>query len=263
MYKIAYWGYSEKLLSELIKSTFFELKHVITVRSRVNDVYLKLLEESKLPHTFIQSKAELLNLLDSESNYDCILMYKFEFIIPQFFVLKNRIVNFHGGNLRTNRGAHAVVRSILNRDEETRLSLYELTGGIDESLLIAEYPVKISETDTTVSLNQKLAVGIPQLLVSLKEHLDGNLPGSLVEGGVYFPRITEEDYTIYLSTDSLANISAKIRSQEGYDGAILHYLGKVYHVKALLSPNEMSPSEYDVLQIDRKGEILRFCVKQK
>lgn len=262
MYKVAYWGYSDRMLMELINSSMFELDYVLSVKSRINSTYLDLLERNEIRHSFIENKSDLLGYKHLLSELDCIIMYKFEFIIPDTFIQSGKIVNFHGGSLTQNRGAHAVVRSILNRDKTTCLSLYELTGGIDEGILIEEYPVEIFETDTLDSLNRKLADGIPELLKNLGEYLSGNRKGRLIEGGVYLPKVTEEDYTIHLDTDSPEIISAKIRSQSSYKGAVLYYMGKKYYVREMLpsDKNELSSEDTFILEIQKDGETLRFAV---
>lgn len=264
MYKTAYWGYSERMLEDLINSPLFELAYVLTVKNRVNDRYLELLEENGIRHSFIRERSDLQDYEYLLGELDCIIMYKFEFIIPEAFIRKGRIVNFHGGRLTDNRGAHAVVRSILNRDKETCLSLYELTGGIDEGLLIAEHTVEISADETPDSLNKKLADGIPELLTDLDGYLSGSRKARLVEGGVYLPKVTEEDYTIHVDTDSPEIISAKIRSQNSYRGAVLPYLGRTYYVREMLSPGEKKVPAEDMLllEIPRDGETLRFIVRK-
>ena len=104
-----------------------------------------------------------------------------------------RIINFHGGSLRENRGAHAVVRSILNMDTQTCLSMYQLTGGIDLGILIKEYWVDISSEENEISLNKKLVTGIPELLLNLKQYLEGEREGVAVTDGTYWPKIEEKD----------------------------------------------------------------------
>ena len=162
---------------------------------------------------------------------DIVILYKFEYIIPQNFIEKYTFFNFHGGNLKTNRGAHAVVWSILNQEKQTCLTLYKLTGGIDVGIVIGEYYVDIERDDTPISLNEKLWLGIPGLLCSLIKYLNGTIKGKLITEGEYRRKIKEEDYTINIYADNFEKIIAKINSQVAYSGAVLWFEGTKYHVR--------------------------------
>lgn len=238
MYKIVYCGYSEVMLRHLVQSLDFKVVAVLSVRRRVNAAFLELLERYKINSIFIESKKELIAQQQLLIKSDCVLIYKFEFIIPEGIVKKGVFVNFHGGDLRTNRGASPTVWSILKQEKDTCLSLYRLIGGIDEGLLIREYRVTIDNCETSVTLDRKLADGIPALLPSLVQYLQGKIQGQLITNGCYRRRIVESDFTIDLEKDTLADISAKIRSQAAYYGAILYYEGNRYRVHYVCPPSE-------------------------
>ena len=135
---IAYIGYSEVLLEQLLKNDLYNVKKVVYVPHRVNERYRNILTESKVDCFEINNKNQMDALFEFLDGITIIIMYKFEFIIPQKYINTKRIFNFHGGNLRFNRGAHAMVRSILNMDDETVLSLYELSDKIDLGCLIED-----------------------------------------------------------------------------------------------------------------------------
>ncbi len=217
---IAYIGYSDVLLNHLLQSQDFNLIKVVYVEDRVSKKYKNLLEKNNLQNLKITSKDDICKINKFFENIEIILMYKFEYILPQRLINMYRIFNFHGGCLRTNRGAHAVVRSILNGDKETMLSLYELTGGIDIGLLIGEYCVPISKDETVNTLNAKLQEGILPLLSLLKKYLDGEIEAVLVKQGIYYPKVMREDYTLDIKNDSFEKMDAILRSQVDYNGAI-------------------------------------------
>lgn len=240
MFRVIYMGYSAPMIQYLIDSDLFNLERIISVKNRTTPEQNKLIQKHHLPFLELNSP-ENLNSHKLFSNCDLIIIYKFEYIIPQQLIDHNQIINFHGGNLRSNRGAHATVRSILNMDNKTCLSMYQLTGGIDQGLLIGEYNVPISDTDDTISLNRKLAQGIPSLLSELNEYLSGRKTGELVINGTYYPKICEQDYTINLNTDNIKVICAKIRSQKAYQGAIIMIGEKKFRIK-----------QYEILPIETK-----------
>lgn len=217
---VVYFGYSDAMVENVVASELFKLVHVVSVKGKSSQRETELVAENHIPYTELERKQDLLEL-KFEDGVDAIIMYKFEYIIPQSIIDNHRIINFHGGDLRYNRGGHAPVWSILNLDKRTCLSMYQLTGGIDEGLLIDTHEVEIDELDNTVDLNRKLSAGIPCLLVSLYEYLNGKREAHLVTGGRYLPKIKETDFTIDITNDSIDQISAKIRSQQTYFGALI------------------------------------------
>lgn len=231
MWNTVYFGYSIDALKEIMATSFLKLVGVVGVKGRVSKEYFEVIEKNKIIYLELDSKPELSHLDVFCVNADIILMYKFEYILPKIFVEKYNVFNFHGGDLRTNRGAHAVVWSIINNEQETCLSLYKLTGGIDEGEVIGQYWVRLDEEETVSSLNKKLASGIPILLIELKYYLTGNKKSTLILGGKYRRKINEADYTIDLVNDNIGIIKAKIRSQYTYNGAICYWNGEKKRVK--------------------------------
>lgn len=232
MRKVVYVGYSERMLRYLINSEFFELTKVVYAPQRINDEYRQLLDDDRLCAYEVFTKTDISGLTEFINDDEVAVMYKFEYILPQELVSSHRFVNFHGGFLKTNRGAHATVRSILNMDDETALSMYELTGGIDVGNLIAEYKVALDKNETPKILNDKLQDGIPYLLKKLNQYLSGQIQATLVESGKYYPKVQPEDYTINPTTDSFDKAYAIVRSQEGYGGSLIKVNNEVLPVKS-------------------------------
>lgn len=231
MFRIAYLGYSEKMLELLFEHKDFDVALVIATKGRISKEYYKLIEKYHANYIEVSSKKELLERLNMLDGVDAAIMYKFEFIIPAVDLNKHRYINFHGGNLRNNRGAHAVVWSILLQESETCLSCYQLSGGIDEGYLIDEYPVAIEKSDNPCILNEKLAGGIPTMLDNVVLFLLGKRNAVLIEGGTYRRKIVEEDYTIKLRDDSIDSMRTKILSQQAYDGAVVILDGRKHRIK--------------------------------
>lgn len=267
-YKIAYWGYSSKMLEELCQCTYFKIDLVVYVPKRVNKEFLSIIRKYNIESIQIHSKFELKCLLERDLHFEAVIMYKFEYILPADFVKTQVVINFHGGNLRTNRGAHAVVWSILRGESKTCLSMYQLTGGIDEGRLIGEYWVDIDETDSSDSLNEKLQCGIPILLEKLDLYLKGEAKSELILGGEYLPKITERDYTIDAANDSFKIIKRKINSQLAYFGAVIYIDGIKYRVTRYAERKGVEVEERQIFFSDRtltikedKSILLLFCRK--
>jgi len=231
MIKVGYLGYSERMLLNLVNNKDFELCFAIGKSGRISYDYRTIVASHGINYIEINNKKELLQQTDLFKTVDVILMYKFEFILPASIVDNYRVINFHGGDLHTNRGAHAVVWTILLQEPSTCLSCYQLTGGIDEGLLINQYNVDVFETDTPHELNCRLMDGIPSLLKDVVAFLSGDKKAVAITGGTYRKKITEADYTIDLENDGIRTIRGKINSQKHFNGAVIRYLGKEYRAK--------------------------------
>ena len=242
MKKVVYIGYSDIMMKYLLESELFDLIMVIGKEGRMNKNQYQMIEKNHIPYYEIIDRKELEKIKYPKEEFT-VIIYKFEYIIPKSMIEKFRFINFHGGSLKDNRGAHAPVWSILNQHKTSCMSMYELTGGIDEGLLIAEYPVDITTDDDINTLNAKLASGIPRLLVSLDNYLSGNIKGILVKDGVYNPKIQEKDFTIDIENDSVREISAKIRSQISYYGALIIDKGIRYRVDNFFSLPSMGHAQ--------------------
>ncbi len=266
MNKVVYMGYSDSMIRCLLDSDLFDLIMVIGKEGRMNKNQYQMIEENHIPYYELINKEELEKIKFPNEEFTVILR-KFEYIIPQSMIKKFRFINFHGGSLKYNRGAHAPVWSILNRDKASCLSMYELTGGVDEGILIDEYPVEITEEDDINTLNVKLESGIPKLLVSLDSYLSGNIKGISVKNGIYHPKIQEKDFTIDIENDSVKVISAKIRSQRNYYGALILENGLRYRVEDFtLFPSTGYKRRFfdgEILIVDDGQEFIRCNVRSE
>lgn len=231
MYRVIYLGYSEKMLEALYKSRVFEIALAVGTQGRLSEKYYDTIHKYNINYIEYKNKQELLDNIDVMDSADLCIMYKYEFIIPKEVTEKHMIINFHGGDLNKNRGAHAVVWSILLQEAKTCLSCYRLSGGIDEGYLIDAYEVAISEDDNVFTLNEKLAKGIPRMLSSIESYLLGKKKPSLIKGGTYRRKIEKKDYTIDLQKDAIGSIKAKVLSQQTYEGAVVMLNGNEFRVK--------------------------------
>ncbi len=219
------------MLEALCKSKVFDIALAIGTKERLSDTYYNLIKKYNVKYIEFKNKHELLEHIHVMDSADLCIMYKYEFIIPKEITEKHIIINFHGGDLNKNRGAHAVVWSILLQEAKTCLSCYRLSEGIDEGYLIDVYEVAISKDDNVLTLNEKLAEGIPQLLDSIERYLLGKKKPKLIKGGTYRRKIERNDYVIDLQKDALDSIKAKILSQQTYEGAVVMLNGTEFRVK--------------------------------
>lgn len=231
MFEVLYIGCSSQMLRMLLESPLFDVMGVVGESDRMNSEQRYLVEMAGLAYWEVASSSELVALPILSDASQNIIVYKFDYILKEELVARHRIVNFHPGDLRTNRGPHPRVWSVLNRDSFTKMSLYELTGGIDEGLLIAEETILLSSADDALSIEEKCLMSVPGLLAILERYFAGEIGAKPMEGGVYLPKVREPDYTILPGKDTIETISAKIRSQRGYNGAIIHRGANRYRIK--------------------------------
>ncbi len=227
--KLAYIGSSRQMIERLLASDKFVLAAVIIERKRMTEEIRAFLADNNIRCCPVSDKSELsaaFELIGAEYY----VMYGFGIIIPEELTLAHNIFNIHPGSLLTNRGAQPVVWSVLRGEKRTCLSLHKIAVQIDSGLLICEYWVDILETDDTLSLNEKLAVGFNYVLEELYHFICGRRRGTLVQGGQYRPRIQRRDFTINIEKDSIESIKRKIRSQKAYQGALLEINGLRFYV---------------------------------
>lgn len=219
-YEVVYIGMSARMVQELLHSTLYHVAGIITDGKRVSEGFFEAIPKD-LPCYIVNDKQEL-ELTIRKTQVDCMLMYEFGIIIPETIIQEYRIFNFHPGSLRDNRGASPINWSVLLGEKETCFSLYQISEKIDLGLLISERICSIdTDLDTPLRLKNKLEMLIPDLLMDLKDFLDGKLISNPITEGIYRKRIVESDYTIDPEKDSFESIKNKIRSQAEYYGAIL------------------------------------------
>lgn len=227
---LGYIGFSEEIVKLLLESEYFKLSTVIWEENRPIDS--ALLEDLRRNHVTFYTVSQKEQLISCMRQSDCVqfVMYKFKLILPQTVVNEYKVFNFHPGDLRTNRGATPVIWSILLGEPTSCMSLYRVSEKIDCGLLIEEATVHITDGDDSRSLQLKLEATIPGLLEKLYYHLKGAIAGVLIENGEYRRHVQEQDYTIDLNVDTREVISAKIRSQAIYKGAVLNIGDKKFFV---------------------------------
>ena len=97
---------------------------------------------------------------------DLICVVAYGKILPQSVldIPKYGCINIHASLLPKLRGAGPIQWSILNGDQETGVTAMYLSAGMDEGDMIDKIVVPIEDTDTTVSLTEKLAQKGAELL---------------------------------------------------------------------------------------------------
>lgn len=255
MYKVAYMGFSPTMIDCLSSDPRFKLQFAVCEENRQSAEYILACEEAECTAYIANNDRELYDVIQSaQKDIDFFITYKTSVIIHDELLKQYDFYNFHGGDLRTNKGAHAIVWSILLDEKESALSMHKIDNKIDQGVLIDHYKVKIAPDDFPQDLRCSMEKGIPVLLGSLCDFLSGKCCGSVVMGGGYRRKIREEDYTIDQLQDSSRQIICKIKSQSQYKGAIYVQGEKKYFIKDWsFSERDVKQSEGEVFYLKKQG----------
>ncbi len=233
-HKTIYLGTSPFALSQIFNHDGFELEKAICERKRLSALYKEIADENKISVLTFDDKQELIKILEELTPIiEIFIIYQLDYIIPKNFANTGKYYNFHAGSLKTNRGAHPIVRSILNGDTKTELTLHRITEKIDQGLIVGKFDVCINDEEDVYALKEKMEEGFAQLLDKLIQFCLGSIDAEMINGGVYYKPIKEEDFTINIEIDSVKGISNKIRSQKQYKGALFIHNNQKYYIRAI------------------------------
>ena len=114
---IIYIGTSPSIIDAIKSNNNFELNTVICEQKRVSKVYVQKVHKYKLNLLTFQSKKEFVSIIEA-SEEEIALIYQLDLIVPHELTAKFQMFNFHSGSVKTNRGAHPILRTILNNEKK-------------------------------------------------------------------------------------------------------------------------------------------------
>lgn len=231
-YNIGYIGESSKFFEILQNSSRFNCKIVYCEKLRVTRDFEKSVANLLIP---INDENHLeTEITQTLPKIDCFIMYSTSLIISQSLIDIYDFYNIHPGSLITNRGRNPIVWSILLGEVSTCLTLYKISQEIDFGIIISEQFVDISCADTFSMLKNKLENKLLACMNDLLMYLVGKKkPKFLHTKGIYRKKISQNDYTIDIETDSFDTLTRKINSQDTYNGALLKVEDKLCYVTAI------------------------------
>jgi methionyl-tRNA formyltransferase len=155
------------------------------------------------------------------------------------------VVNVHPSLLPQYRGAAPITRALLDGREETGVSFMLTDSGWDTGPVIASIHEKILPTDTTGSLQERLAMEAADNLIDLIEgYSSGKLiPESQPEKALYADKITTDETWLDWNR-SAQYLERKVRAFQPSPGARTMYSGKLLKISgARVSQCNAEPGE--------------------
>lgn len=236
---IIYIGTSPSIIDAIKSNNNFELNTVICEQKRVSKVYVQKVHKYKLNLLTFQSKKEFVSIIEA-SEEEIALIYQLDLIVPHELTAKFQMFNFHSGSVKTNRGAHPILRTILNNEKKSEFTLHKINEKIDQGILISKFNIDVNFSDDVNDIKFKMEQGFETMFDDLILYFKGKLPVESIKDGTYYNPVSEKDYTIDCLFDSTTQIKNKIRSQKLYSGAILIHNNYKYYVKELFDQKNTS-----------------------
>ena len=264
--KIIYIGTSYSIIDAINSYNKFELQTIVCEKKRVSKEYEKRVKQYNLNLITFESKIEFISLFDKREE-EIALIYQLDLIVPHELTSKFKMFNFHSGSVKTNRGAHPLLRTILNNEVNSEFTLHKINKNIDQGILISKFNVEVGYSDDVNDIKHKMEHGFEYMFDDLITHLNGNLPVQEIQGGKYYKPICINDYTIDVFNDSITKIKNKIRSQKLYNGALLNVKNRRYFVSELIEKKNTAGKTCNLRIIDNIAFIERadtsFTLKLK
>lgn len=130
---------------------------------------------------------------------------------PKFLSLFTHTFNVHPSPLPKYRGCAPIFAAIKNCDRETAISLQEIALGIDEGRIYSSLPVTLDGTETTESLEERIASLVPGVVLPVLESIDSITPHTQ-EGEASYTFFIEKDAGKIDWTKSACEIHSLIRA---------------------------------------------------
>jgi methionyl-tRNA formyltransferase len=157
-------------------------------------------------------------------------------------------INVHASLLPRWRGAAPIHRAIMAQDKKTGVCIMQMEAGLDTGPVFFSSALDISETETTGSLHDRLAISGAELLSSSAIKIingDCQAQPQASEGVTYAEKIKGQECQINWNLPA-AQVSAQIRGLSPFPGAFTMLRGKRVKIfTALADPNaqESTPGE--------------------
>ena len=166
----------------------------------------------------------------SAAAVDAVVVAAYGLILPLWFLESPRhgCINIHASLLPRWRGAAPIQRAIEAGDAETGVTLMQMDAGLDTGAILLVESTPIEATDTSGSLQSRLArIGAGLVVAGLGSIVQGALtPRPQPEGATYAAKIAKAEATIDWR-EPAATIERRLRAFDPFPGARSQLEGEV------------------------------------
>jgi UDP-4-amino-4-deoxy-L-arabinose formyltransferase/UDP-glucuronic acid dehydrogenase (UDP-4-keto-hexauronic acid decarboxylating) len=216
-----FWGYHDSgwtSYSELRNSPAFRVVGIVLPTNRDHETLEKFEEDGRKFQIPVlrpknPSAEEFLSQLKS-LRADFHFVDSYTRLIPKAAIdIAGMGFNVHPGLLPKYRGAHVLNWVLINGENETGISLHQLTEKFDEGPVVSCAKIEISLTDTAADLDRKLIEKIPELIRDFERQVQSGKITLQEQSGpaAYYSARTPDDGLI-AAADSAMSAHNKIRA---------------------------------------------------
>ncbi|MCX5657930.1 MAG: methionyl-tRNA formyltransferase [Candidatus Omnitrophica bacterium] len=270
--KIIFWGTSKFAIPVLEKVVQTEHRVVAVVTQKDKKQGRHLLFKSppvkvaaqKLNLTVLQpedinSEGFIRQLKSLEPDLFIVASYGKILRASLLFLPRLYSINLHASLLPKYRGAAPINWALLKGETETGVTVIKMNEKMDAGEIIAQEKVSISESDTSMSLGEKLENKGADLVIEVLKLIDSKkarFKPQNDEGATFAPLLKKEDGKIFWNEPAVS-IHNKIRALQPWPGAwclLNEKLVKLWKTKIIDVDSDKKPGE--IAGISKEGIIV-------
>lgn len=183
---------------------------------------------------------------------------------PIIYLPKHNSWNVHFSLLPQYRGASPVQWALLNGEERTGITIFELNEKMDEGDVLAQQETEILPEENAAELEARLAQLGAELLIKTIDRIDNLKPQEQDHSqATYAPKLKKEDGKIDWAKDAL-DIQRQVRAFTPWPSAYAFIKGKRVKIpKGHKSESQASPSSHpgEILNIGKQG--IEICCGER
>lgn len=242
---VGFLGYGTRALDALMADERFNVKYFLSPRSRLCPDVFEAGEKYKerLKLEIIDTKAQLAQRISEIKDTECFVMNACPFILTADILSHMDFYNIHPGDLRTNRGHHPHLWTVLLDERSTSICIHRVNTQIDLGEVIEDAAIKLKGNENALEVLDMAEDMIPHLLDGLYNFLTGRQDIKYtVTDGSYRRTMTFSNYEIK-PADSPSDIDRKIRARSMHSGAFFVCDNKRIYGNRILSSGHSSKEE--------------------
>ena len=173
-----------------------------------------------------KDKREIIEELKKHQPDICVLVAYGQIISPEALLIpKFGFVNVHPSLLPKYRGASPIQTAILNGDNQTGISIIQLTRKVDAGPIVAQEAIDIKPTDTAETLHNSLSqLGAKLLIKILPDYLAGNMrPKPQDESKATYTKLFSRQDGLINWQETASQIEAQFRAFHPWPGVFAYW----------------------------------------